>query len=67
LYFTAATSKDAVELGYRTVIIDDACRGVSQEVTQKCKEELCGIGALITHSNNVSADDSNSLTVLLHH
>lgn len=53
-HITAATTRHAVEFGYRTVLVDDACRGVSEENIEKCKRELSDLGALIMHSNDVS-------------
>ena len=53
-FVSAATSRDAVDLGYRTVVIDDACRGVTEEAITKAKSQLQQFGALILQSNDVS-------------
>ena len=58
-FVSAATSRDAVDLGYRTVVIDDACRGVTEEAITKAKSQLQQSGALILQSNDVSSSARN--------
>lgn len=53
---TAATSRDAVELGYRAVVIDDACRGVNESDITAAKQQLVELGAVILNSDEVRAD-----------
>lgn len=49
----AATAKDALELGYRTVLVDDACRGVQLDDIQKVKSNLIKNHAVIVDSSQV--------------
>lgn len=53
----AATSKDAVDLGYRTAVIDDACRGVTHDGIATAKRELQETGAIILQSDEVRIVD----------
>ena len=48
------TAKHALEHGFRTVLIEDACRGVAQSNIDKTKEELRALGAVIVDSSEVS-------------
>ncbi|XP_067948306.1 uncharacterized protein [Watersipora subatra] len=47
----AATGVDAVGLGYRTVIVNDACRGVMEDKIKEEKEKLQEQGALVLESD----------------
>ena len=42
-----------MEHGFRTVLIDDACRGVAQADIDRTKEELRALGAVIVDSSEV--------------
>ena len=49
----AWTSLDALELGYRVVFIDDACRVISLPASEKIKKKLETKGATIVRSDEV--------------
>ena len=52
---------DAVEQGFKTVVIADGCRGVTSEGIAKTKEEFLKKGVSIIESNKVGqAVDENS-------
>ncbi|KAI0219924.1 Nicotinamidase [Lamellibrachia satsuma] len=48
------TAKDALEHGFRTVIIDDACRGVAVSDIDNTKEQLRKMGAIFVDSCEVA-------------
>ncbi|OXA52901.1 nicotinamidase [Folsomia candida] len=48
-----ATAFHAVELGYRTVLIDDACRGITLEDIQATKQKLNEHHGVVIHSDQV--------------
>jgi len=43
-----------VELGYRTILIDDACRGITLEDIQKTKQKLEEKHGVVVHSEEVT-------------
>ncbi|XP_041359539.1 nicotinamidase-like [Gigantopelta aegis] len=47
------TALHSVEHGFRTVFIEDACRGVTQEGMEKMSDNLKGNGIVIAQSNEV--------------
>ena len=49
-----STARHALEHGFRTVLIEDACRGVAQSDIDRTKEELRALGAIIVDSSEVS-------------
>ena len=49
-----STARHALEHGFRTVLIDDACRGVAQSDIDRTKEELRELGAVIVDSSEVN-------------
>ena len=50
---TAATSQDAVDLGYRTCVVNDASRGVNARNIESKKRDLSNNGAVIRDSTEV--------------
>lgn len=48
-----ATAKHALEHGFRTVLVEDACRGVSDENITTTKKTLIDHGAIIVDSSEV--------------
>ena len=48
-----STALHAIEHGFRTVVVDDACRGVSLPDIEAMKENLIKHGAVITDSSKV--------------
>ena len=51
--FSAATTKHALEHGFRTVLVEDACRGVDEKDITGVKEEILRQGAIIVNSDEV--------------
>ncbi|KAK8403722.1 hypothetical protein O3P69_000072 [Scylla paramamosain] len=49
----AATTKHAIEEGYRTILIDDGCRGVSEEDIMITREHITANQGLVVHSSQV--------------
>lgn len=49
----AATTKHAIEEGYRTILIDDGCRGVSEEDIAATREHTTANQGLVVHSSQV--------------
>ncbi|MPC39525.1 Protein kinase C [Portunus trituberculatus] len=49
----AATTKHAIEEGYRTILIDDGCRGVSEEDIAATREHTIANQGLVVHSSQV--------------
>lgn len=51
----AATAKHAIEIGYRTMIVDDACRGVSEKDIEATKDHTIANNGLVIHSSQVKS------------
>jgi nicotinamidase-related amidase len=49
-----ATAFHAVELGYRTILIDDACRGITLEDIHRTKQKLSENHGVVVHSEEAS-------------
>lgn len=49
-----ATAVDALSAGYRTILIDDCCRGVDLHDIEHTKENVISSHGVIVHSNEVS-------------
>lgn len=49
----ASTTKHAIEEGYRTLLVDDACRGVCEDDIEYTKEHITANHGLIVHSSQV--------------
>lgn len=49
----ASTARHAIENGYRTYLVDDACRGVSNEDINDMIKKLLAQGALLVQSDDV--------------
>ncbi|KAL4230997.1 hypothetical protein ACF0H5_011370 [Mactra antiquata] len=49
------TSFDSLEHGFRTVLIDDACRGVEEDDIDVTKRKFVESGGIIVHSSQVKA------------
>ncbi len=52
-YCTDFSAADAVEAGYETFLIEDACRGITPEATQVQTERLLGYGVQFIKSDTV--------------
>ena len=52
--FVAWTAEHALDLGYRTVVVDDACRGIDVKDIDKMKKKLTSLGAAIVTSDQVN-------------
>ncbi|XP_070498924.1 nicotinamidase isoform X1 [Chironomus tepperi] len=50
-----ATATDALSAGYRTVLIDDCCRGVDLQDIEATKESVLNSHGVIVHSKEVKA------------
>ena len=53
VFFLGATAKHSLEHGYRTILIDDACRGVSVEDILCTRDTLSEENAVVVHSSQV--------------
>ncbi|CAF4562960.1 unnamed protein product [Rotaria sp. Silwood1] len=51
----ASTATHAIENNYRTVLIEDACRGVSKDAIEAKQKELNKIGCIFVNSDVVAA------------
>lgn len=49
------TSFHSLEHGFKTILIDDACRGVDATAIEQTKEELTASGGVVVHSSKVKA------------
>ncbi|XP_060554363.1 nicotinamidase-like [Ruditapes philippinarum] len=49
------TAFHSLEHGFRTVLIDDACRGVDNDAIEETKRKLMESGGIIVHSSKVKA------------
>jgi exosome complex component RRP4 len=47
------TAFHSLEHGFRTVLIDDACRGVDNDAIEETKRKLIESGGIIVHSSKV--------------
>jgi len=54
LFYLASTAMHAVEQNYRTVLIEDACRGVNEKEIEIKRTELNEKGCIFVDSNVVS-------------
>ena len=52
--FSGSTAKHALEHGFRTIVIDNACRGVTVADIDNTKEQLSKLGAIFVDSSEVS-------------
>lgn len=52
-WFKAATSNDGLDLNYRVVYVEDACRGIREEDIVNQKKKLANRNAVIAHSRQV--------------
>lgn len=52
---SGATAFHAVELGYRTVLVDDACRGITLEDIHATKQKLNENNGIVVHSDQVKS------------
>ena len=51
--YTGATATDALSAGYRTILIDDCCRGVDLQDIEATKESVLNSHGVIVHSKEV--------------
>lgn len=54
-YCVRATAMDAASLGYKVVVVEELCRGVSQETTEKALEEMKSKGIVVMRSLDLEA------------
>ena len=47
------TAFHSLEHGFRTVLIEDACRGVDADAIEQTKKKLTESGGMIVHSSKV--------------
>lgn len=52
-YFSGATAVDALSVGYRTILIDDCCRGTDFHDIEHTKEKVISNHGVVVHSNEV--------------
>lgn len=53
LFYLGATATDSLSAGYRTILIDDCCRGVDLTDIESTKETVLGNHGVIVHSREV--------------
>lgn len=51
----AATCNDALDLNYRVIFVDDACRGIIEEDIISQKNKLASRNAVIANSQQVNS------------
>lgn len=51
-----ATAVDALSVGYRTILIDDCCRGTDVHDIEHTKEKVISNHGVVVHSSEVSKD-----------
>lgn len=51
--FSGATAVDALSVGYRTILIDDCCRGTDFHDIEHTKEKVISNHGVIVHSSEV--------------
>lgn len=56
LNFQGATAVDALSVGYRTILIDDCCRGTDFKDIENTKEKVVSSHGVIVQSNEVGRD-----------
>jgi nicotinamidase/pyrazinamidase len=49
-YCVKATAMDAADAGYRVIVVEDLCRGVAPDTTQKALEEMKAKGILVINT-----------------
>ena len=54
LLFEGATARHSLEFGYRTILIDDACRGVDMSNILDTRDKLAENNAVVVHSSQVT-------------
>jgi nicotinamidase/pyrazinamidase len=52
-YCTDFSAADAVQAGYETFLIEDACRGITPEATQAQTERLLSLGVCFIHASTL--------------
>lgn len=52
-FLSAATTKDAIAEGYRTMLVDNGCRGVCDSDMEATKETITSLNGLIINSSQV--------------
>lgn len=52
-YCVGYTALDAIDLGYETIVIEDACRGISSDSIEKMKQNLQNKGVFIVKSSDI--------------
>lgn len=52
-YCVGATTRDALDLGYATVLVEDACRGIDAKTIEQTKTELRSKGCVFVSSGEV--------------
>ena len=50
---TGATALHALQHGYRTIVVEDACKGVTLEGIAAMRSSLIEAGAVVVHSDQV--------------
>ena len=52
-FYLGYTSFHSLEHGFKTILIDDACRGVDTTAIEKTKRDLTSLGGVVVHSSKV--------------
>lgn len=54
IFILGATAADALSIGYRTILIDDCCRGVNLNDIEKTKNNVVKNHGIVIQSNEVN-------------
>ncbi|XP_059158820.1 nicotinamidase-like isoform X3 [Physella acuta] len=68
-YCVYYTAKDAIELGFKTFVVKDACRGVAATTSAQALEDIVAKGGQVVSSNNIftSAAQPNCVSSVTSH
>lgn len=55
MFFAGSTAIDAQTSGFRTVLVEDCCRGVDLLDIEKTKNTICSNHGLVAYSRDVKA------------
>lgn len=62
-----ATAVDAISSGYRTILLDDCCRGVDLKDIENVKEKVVATNGVVATSNEVKICILSEFTCIHHH
>lgn len=53
MYFSGASAEDSLSIGYRTILIDDCCKGVDIDDITRTKQNIIKKHGVVVQSNEV--------------